>query len=70
MTHPGDLSDLELAQHAQEWRRQALQGAPNAGDPARAYEAEMRRRLGGATLSASLAAQAPARRSRPWWRFW
>ena len=72
MTHPGDLSDRELVNRAQQWRRQSLYGGSrNAGRLAREHEAEMRRRFGGGTtLSAPLTMRPLARRPRPWWRVW
>ena len=67
------LSDEELAEHAQAWRRQALRGDRNARAPAHAYESALRQRVR-ATVAAELlasAASAKQERKRPWWRlFW
>ncbi len=69
MTHPGELSDLELVRRAQQWRRQSLHGARHAGNHARAHEAEIWVRFGGGTtLAAPLASRQKVQ--RPWWRLW
>jgi hypothetical protein len=72
LPHPDDLSDAELAEHAQAWRRRALRGDRNARAPAHAYETALRERVR-ATVAAELMASAAAtqpQRKRPWWRAW
>jgi hypothetical protein len=69
LPHPDDLSDAELAEQAQLWRRLALRGDRSARAPAHAYETALRERTR-ASMAAELianSASAPAPK-RPWWR--
>jgi hypothetical protein len=70
LPHPDDLTDTELAEHAQAWRRQALRGDRSARAPAHAYETALRERVR-ASVAAELitrAAREPESKRRPWWR--
>jgi hypothetical protein len=72
LPHPDDLTDAELAEHAQAWRRQALRGDRSARAPAHAYETALRERVR-ASVAAELIANASnaPEAKRPWWRvFW
>ena len=73
LPHPDDLTDEQLAEHAQAWRRQALRGDRRARAPAHAYETALRERVR-ASVAAELIAERFECRSeakRPWWRsFW
>jgi hypothetical protein len=71
MTEPSALTDSELMARAHLWRRHSLLGSREASVVARAYEIEMRRRLGGVTtMRAGLAASRPKKPPRSWWRLW
>lgn len=70
LPHPDDLSNEELAEQAQAWRRLALRGDRSARAPAHAYETALRERVR-ATMAAELIANATAASptpKRPWWR--
>ncbi|WP_076998889.1 hypothetical protein [Variovorax sp. KK3] len=69
LPHPDDLSDEELAEQAQAWRRLALRGDRSARAPAHAYETALRERTR-ASVAAELIASASAAPApkRPWWR--
>ncbi|WP_143694686.1 hypothetical protein [Variovorax sp. JS1663] len=70
LPHPDDLSNEELAEHAQAWRRLALRGDRSARAPAHAYETALRERVR-ASMAAELIANATAAGpapKRPWWR--
>jgi len=69
LSHPDDLSDAELAEQAQAWRRLALRGDRDARAPAHAYETALRERVRASTAAAELSASAPEVK-RPWWRRW
>lgn len=70
LPHPDDLTDAELAEQAQAWRRLALRGDRSARAPAHAYETALRERVR-ASMAAELianAAEAGRAPKRPWWR--
>ena len=70
LPHPDDLTDAELAEQAQAWRRLALRGDRSARAPAHAYETALRERVR-ASMAAELIANATAAGpapKRPWWR--
>jgi hypothetical protein len=73
MTVISELSDDDLALHAQEWRQRALRGEKTARGVAHALETELRQRSGVTLASAEMLDTRPAtvrQQTRPWWKFW
>jgi hypothetical protein len=73
MTVISELSDDDLAHHAQEWRQRALRGEKTARGVAHTLETELRQRSGVTLASAETLDTRPAtvrQQTRPWWKFW
>lgn len=68
-----ELSDDDLALHAQEWRQRALRGEKTARGVAHTLETELRLRSGVTLASAETLDTRPTalrQQTRPWWKFW